>query len=152
MLSLPKGDDTGSEQNSGLVSKIKSVATLITAVSALLAALGSYMKEPDTTASSKSYDVLISEIRTLSEENQRQHDMIMGLRGALDHIVHTQRYSYSAPRTTIRPTPLSPEQSFDNHLTFESQEIEPIHRTPTVPKAKPRPKKFEPKSFQDIMK
>ena len=155
MIPLPDGEDQITE-GTGLIAKVKSFATLITAIGALVTALGSWMKPPDTTATQKSYSALTQELKELSEENQKQHDMIMGLRGALDQMVRTQTYSYNQPPVVHynpqpQPTPpvvlTPPEQLFGGTQTVTIPKPKP-----KLPEAAPRPKEYKPETFDEILK
>lgn len=133
------------EEKNTLSNKIKSIATLLTAIGALVTALGSYLKPTDTKATRVSYDVLSGELEKINEENRKQHDMIIGLKGALDQMTRSQAYSYSPPQKISYDAPnlLPPSVLFSRSN---------VKVTPKVPNIEQKTHTYSPKSFDEIVK
>jgi hypothetical protein len=80
-----KDDETSSVEPKDVhSSRIKSVATLVAAITALITALGAYMKPQDNSVNKESYETLSGIIVQLSEQNQKNHDDITALRGYVE--------------------------------------------------------------------
>lgn len=135
---------TRDDSRNTLSSKIKSVATLVAAIAALVTSVGVYFKPPDTAAAQKSYEVLISEIKTLHSENERQHDMIMSMRSLLDQIVFTRMYSSPSPVIPLDKV----GSSTDEPITLTPPDE--LFGQPDVGSDRPEP--FSPMPFDQIVK
>lgn len=68
--------------------KIRSMAALILACASLLATLGTFIKTCDHSVTENSYNTLSDSIKTLNENQQKNHDDLVALHGYLDGLTH----------------------------------------------------------------
>jgi hypothetical protein len=113
--------------------RVKSLTALVASVAGLLVSASAFYKPRDDRATQHSYETLSQEMKTMSEENVRQHDDLVSLHAYLEGFVHAYESTYkpkedagaspsATPTTTVmaklaapgppvlapRPRPLSP--------------------------------------------
>jgi hypothetical protein len=64
--------------------KLKAWASVITSMAALVASLGAFLKACDHTLTQNAYNTLSDNITKLSDEQQKNHEDLLSLRGYLD--------------------------------------------------------------------
>lgn len=70
--------------------RLKSLATLITAIAALTIAVGKACQAPQEPAAKAAYNELAEAVKANSESASRNHDDIVGLRGYLDGVLKSE--------------------------------------------------------------
>jgi hypothetical protein len=104
----------------GFVARMKSLATLATALAALIAAGGALLKPADKAAAKASYDTLSLAVKDISEENAKNHDELVKLHAYLDVLYHVQPITpvaipsasaSTAPAATVAPVAPRPSAS-----------------------------------------
>jgi hypothetical protein len=97
--------------------RLKSMASLLTAIAALLAAGGAFIKTFDHSITENAYNTLSKQIGDLSDEQQKNHEDLVKLQGYLDGVaraplvpvpttsatVATTSVDAGAPVPTLRP-------------------------------------------------
>ena len=87
------------------IDKLKPYAGILTAVAALLAALGAFLKTFDHSVTKDAYEALSLEIVKLGEEEQRTQTDLANLRGYLDGISRAPLAAIATPSLSSSPAP-----------------------------------------------
>ena len=86
------------------IDKLKPYAGILTAVAALLAALGAFLKTFDHSVTKDAYEALSLEIVKLGEEEQRTQTDLANLRGYLDGISRAPLAAIATPSPSSSPS------------------------------------------------
>jgi hypothetical protein len=92
-----------------IASRLKASATLIVAITGLIAAIGSWFKPVDQSVNKESYETLANAIKEVSEQARENHDNNLALKGFVDGALGrtlntTPLLAYSAPAASTTPT------------------------------------------------
>jgi len=130
---VPETNSASPEANSFAL-RLKSLATVIAAVTALLVALSGFFKKPEEPAAKASYTELAEAVKNVSESTAKNHDDIVALQAYIDGYLKAQEEEVAA--TIPSSTPVSTKVA-----------SRPRAPKPLPPSMSPRPPIFEPKGF-----
>jgi hypothetical protein len=137
----------------GFVARVKSMATLLTAMAALVAGLGAMFKPQDQTATKSSYEELRTSVKELAKAADDNHDDLMALRAYLDGYANaTKGVTLPAP-TVSPPTPTAGASTVGAATSSSSTPVVALLRPPPpVPQIHPKQPVREPADFAKLKK
>lgn len=104
--------------------QVKALIHLITSITALIAALGAFLKTCDHSMTENSYNTLSESIKTITENQQKTHDDLVALHGYLDGLTHAPLVPATALATSAPTVDAGGPASSASALT-------PFHPAPT---------------------
>jgi len=132
------------EQESSKLAKIigwiNASKGFITATAALLASVGALAKPQDHSVTKTAYDTLSSGIKEISDEQKRDHDDVVALRGYLEGLTR-EKITLSqavAPPVIVKPD-LHKKAGGSRHPASVAPTQEPVIPTPIASAQKPVP-------------
>ena len=126
-------------RKSGFVTRTKSLATLIAAITAMVIACGSLVKPQDHSVAKKSYEELTKAVEDLDKAEDKNHDDIVALRAFLEGYLKAQE---DAP--TFPPPPVDAGTRTIPTVRVKS--------TPPLPSASPKPNIRQVPEFSTVVK
>lgn len=129
----------------GFVARMRASATLLTALTGLVIAVGAAVKPRDDSATRESYDTLAKAVQEISRENETQHDDLVALKAYLDGFVRASSSSGSAGSLGLSKgdagVPTTPSAA-----ASASAALLP----PSSPKLAEKPKPVNPPPFREV--
>ncbi len=125
-------------------SRLKSLGTLVAAMAALVAAIGSWFKPQDQSVNKASYEALSASMKDLSDQVDKDHDEIVALRGYTEGALRM----VSAPASSVSAagTKDAGQSTVTLHAVGVIEPASSSRRALDV-----RPPRSAPPSFQDVM-
>lgn len=147
----------------GFVARMKSMAVLLTAVTALVAALGTMFKPPDLTATKSGYEELRQSVKELNKATDQNHDDLVTLRAYLEGYANANRANglgvpsaVAANAATAAASASSPPTSAGLRLAGSSGGAGGVGLsrppTPPIPDLHPKPATKDPADFSQLKK
>lgn len=133
----------------GFVARMKASATLLTAVTGLVIAVGAAVKPRDDSATRESYDTLAKSVQDIGRENETQHDDLVALKAYLDGFLRASSVNSGqwSVRADAGATPSAPSSAPSSPNAAAASAAPPL---PASPKLADKPKPVTPPPFREI--
>jgi hypothetical protein len=133
-------------------SKMRDLATLISAVTAMIVAIGSYFRPQDHTVTQKSYETCVDGIAKIQDAEQKNHDDIANLRGFVEGYTHGH-VPFAEPSFEGKSSSSSPTTSpTTSPSTSTMKTVDVLLDANEPPAQHPKPAPWNPPPFSAIVK